>query len=77
MNLYILLCPVVDVKIKAIDNELRAFKEQLKKATGSTAVHIKKRAMDTLKRKVNYFNHLKYLYGFMYLFILILKYFID
>jgi hypothetical protein len=43
---------VVDKKIKGLDNELRGFKEQMKKAKGPTLNHIKKRAMDTLKRKV-------------------------
>ncbi len=45
---------VVDVKIKALDKELLVFKEQLKKAKGPTADHIKKRALDTLKRKKLY-----------------------
>lgn len=44
----------LDDKIKGLDNELRRFKEQLKKATGSAATQIKKRAMDTLKRKRMY-----------------------
>ena len=43
----------VDKKIKALDSELLAFKEQLKKTKGPNAEHIKKRAMDVLKRKVN------------------------
>jgi hypothetical protein len=42
----------VDAKIKALDKELVGFKEQLKKAKGPTANHIKKRAMATLQRKV-------------------------
>lgn len=45
---------VVEVKIKALDKELIGYKEQLKKAKGPTAEHIKKRAMDTLKRKKMY-----------------------
>lgn len=43
---------VVDAKINGLDNELRKYKEQLKKANGSAAQQIKKRAMDVLKRKV-------------------------
>lgn len=43
---------IVDQKIAGLDNELRKYKEQLKKATGATAASIKKRAMDVLKRKV-------------------------
>jgi hypothetical protein len=66
-----LFCFVVDKKIKTLDNELRGFKEQLKKAKGPTAEHIKKRAVDVLKRKVtiNVFNildifqfHIKFLF---------------
>lgn len=41
-------------KIAGLDNELRKYKEQLKKATGPTAAAIKKRAMDVLKRKVSH-----------------------
>ena len=44
----------VDEKIKALDKELMAFKEQLKKAKGPTAEHIKKRALATLQRKKMY-----------------------
>jgi len=44
----------LDDKIKGLDNELRRYKEQLKKATGASAANIKKRAMDTLKRKRMY-----------------------
>ena len=46
----------IDKKIQALDNELRKYKEQLKKATGPTAANIKKRAMDVLKRKKMYEN---------------------
>lgn len=42
----------MDSKINGLDNELRKFKEQLKKANGAAAAQIKKRAMDVLKRKV-------------------------
>jgi len=41
-------------KIKGLDNELRVFKEQLKKASGSTAAQLKKRATDVLRRKRMY-----------------------
>lgn len=44
---------LVDAKIKALDDELRKYKEQLKKANASAAAQIKKRAMDVLKRKVS------------------------
>lgn len=44
----------VDVKIKALDNELRGYKEQLKRAKGPAAENIKRRAMDVLKRKKMY-----------------------
>ncbi len=44
----------LDEKIKAIDNELRRYKEQLKTAKGGAAANIKKRAMETLKRKRMY-----------------------
>lgn len=47
---------IVDQKIAGLDNELRKYKEQLKKATGATAASIKKRAMDVLKRKKMYEN---------------------
>ena len=43
---------IVDKKIKTLDNELRNYKEQLKKAKGPTAEHIKRRALEVLKRKV-------------------------
>lgn len=43
---------IVDKKIAALDNELRKYKEQLTKANKVQAQHIKKRAMDVLKRKV-------------------------
>jgi hypothetical protein len=42
----------VDSKINGLDGELRKFKEQLKKANPSVATGIKKRATETLKRKV-------------------------
>lgn len=45
---------VIDDKLKGIDNELRRYKEQLKTAKGPTANNIKKRAMETLKRKRMY-----------------------
>lgn len=45
---------VIDDKIKGLDNELRRYKEQLKSAKGPTATNIKKRAMETLKRKKMY-----------------------
>ena len=42
----------VDKKIAGLNNELKAYNAQLKKATGPTAANIKRRAMDVLKRKV-------------------------
>lgn len=50
--IHISIILTVDQKIAGLDNELRKYKEQLKKATGPTAANIKKRAMDVLKRKV-------------------------
>ena len=44
----------LDEKLKAIDNEMRRYKEQLKTAKGPAAANIKKRAMETLKRKRMY-----------------------
>ena len=44
----------LDKKIKELDTELLRYKEQLKKATGSNEMTIKKRALDTLKRKKMY-----------------------
>jgi charged multivesicular body protein 5 len=44
----------IEKKIDGLDNELRKYKEQLKKANGATATNIKKRAMDVLKRKRMY-----------------------
>jgi charged multivesicular body protein 5 len=44
----------VDTKIKGLDDELRKFQVQMKKANGSTLTMLKKRAMDTLKRKKMY-----------------------
>ena len=52
---------IVDKKIKTLDNELRNYKEQLKKAKGPTAEHIKRRALEVLKRKVRIIT-LLYLY---------------
>lgn len=46
----------MDKKIKELENELRRYNEQLKKVTGSSAANIKKRALDTLKRKRMYEN---------------------
>ena len=43
-------CFTVDAKIKGLDDDMRRFKEQLKKTPNNAT--IKKRAMDTLKRKV-------------------------
>ena len=40
----------MDTKIKGLDDEMRRYKEQLKKTPNNAT--IKKRAMDTLKRKV-------------------------
>jgi charged multivesicular body protein 5 len=44
----------LDKKIKGLDDELRRFKEALKKAKGPAAQNIKRRAMETLKRKKMY-----------------------
>lgn len=44
----------LDSKIKVLEGELRAFNLQLKKATGTAAISIKRRAMETLKRKKMY-----------------------
>jgi len=44
----------IDKKIKGLDDELRKYKVQLQKASGSAAANIKKRAMDVLKRKRMY-----------------------
>jgi len=43
-------CP----QIKALDNELRQFQAQLKRAKGASATNIKRRAMQVLKRKKMY-----------------------
>jgi charged multivesicular body protein 5 len=56
----------VDVKIKGLDDELRKFNLQLKKATGSAATMLKKRAMDTLKRKKMYEQQRDQLSGQMF-----------
>lgn len=53
LSIPITIIVLVDQKIAGLDNELRKYKEQLKKATGPTAANIKKRAMDVLKRKVH------------------------
>jgi len=44
----------IDEKIAKLDIELRKYKDQLKKAKGPTATNIKRRAMETLKRKKMY-----------------------
>eukprot|EP01035_Chromulina_nebulosa_P016973 gene16973-22469_t len=44
----------IDVKIKGLEDELRKFQTQLKTAKGSAATMLKKRAIDTLKRKKMY-----------------------
>ncbi len=45
---------LVDAKIKVLDKELLGYKEQLKKVKGPAAEHVKKRALETLKRKKMY-----------------------
>jgi charged multivesicular body protein 5 len=44
----------LDKKIKDIDAELIRYREQLKRAKGATEASLKKRALDTLKRKKMY-----------------------
>ena len=44
----------LDEKIAALDRELVSYRNQLKKAKGSNATSIKRRAMETLKRKKMY-----------------------
>mmetsp|Transcript_20126 Transcript_20126/g.58864 ORF Transcript_20126/g.58864 Transcript_20126/m.58864 type:complete len:231 (-) Transcript_20126:125-817(-) len=44
----------IDEKIAKLDIELRKYKDQLKKVKGPTASNIKRRAMETLKRKKMY-----------------------
>lgn len=44
----------LDKKIAGLDNELRRYKEQMAKANAVQKKHIKKRAMDVLKRKRMY-----------------------
>ncbi|CAM9160390.1 unnamed protein product [Chrysoparadoxa australica] len=44
----------LDAKIKGLDQELIRYKGALKKAKGSSATSIKRRAMETLKRKKMY-----------------------
>lgn len=43
-----------NAQIKGLDAELLKYRNALKKAKGATATNIKKRAMDTLKRKKMY-----------------------
>ena len=45
---------VIDKKIKDLDAELIRFRDQLKKAKGPTEASLKKRALETLKRKKMY-----------------------
>jgi charged multivesicular body protein 5 len=44
----------IDEKIKELDGELRRYNAQLKTTKGPAATNIKKRAMETLKRKRMY-----------------------
>eukprot|EP00935_MAST-01C_sp_MAST-1C-sp1_P001440 g1440.t1 len=44
----------LDGKIKELDNELRGYQKQLKRAKGASATNIKRRAMQVLKRKKMY-----------------------
>jgi len=44
----------LDVKIAELENELRKYKDQLKKVKGPAAEGVKRRAMDVLKRKKMY-----------------------
>lgn len=44
----------LDEKIKGLEGELIKFKDQLKKAKGPAADNIKRRALETLKRKKMY-----------------------
>merc|ERR1719434_211654 len=44
----------LDEKIRKLDDELRRYREQMKKAKGPAATTLKKRALDTLKRKKMY-----------------------
>jgi charged multivesicular body protein 5 len=44
----------LDEKIASLDKELIRYKDQLKKTTGPAAANIKKRALETLKRKKMY-----------------------
>mmetsp|Transcript_58599 Transcript_58599/g.115077 ORF Transcript_58599/g.115077 Transcript_58599/m.115077 type:complete len:237 (-) Transcript_58599:319-1029(-) len=46
----------LDEKIAKLEGELRRYKEQMKKAKGSAATSIKRRAMQTLKQKKMYEN---------------------
>lgn len=48
------LLSIVRGQIKALDQDLIKYRNALKKAKGPTAAGIKKRAMDTLKRKKMY-----------------------
>ena len=44
----------LDEKIRKLDDELRRYHQQMKKAKGPAATTLKKRALDTLKRKKMY-----------------------
>lgn len=44
----------LDIKLAELDNELRKYKDQLKKVKGPAAEGVKRRAMDVLKRKKMY-----------------------
>ena len=57
MFCFLIWCSIlhaVDTKIKGLEDELRKFQLQMKKANGATLTMLKKRAMDTLKRKKMY-----------------------
>lgn len=57
----------MDVKIKGLDDELRKFNIQIKKAgNGAASTMLKKRAMDTLKRKKMYEQQRDQLAGQMF-----------
>jgi charged multivesicular body protein 5 len=53
----------LDEKIAGLDKELVNYRNQLKKAKGSAATNIKRRAMETLKRKKMYENQRDQLAG--------------
>jgi predicted nucleic acid-binding Zn-ribbon protein len=42
----------LDKKIKGLDDELKKYNTQIKKSSGSVQANLKRRAMETLKRKV-------------------------